>query len=345
MQTLIFKYSLVSLILVLFSSCIKDDVENTYIENFDLLWTELDENYAGFGARNVDWSAVRDVYRPQAMAANSEDELFAICSRMLNNELQDGHTRLVDREDNSFSDDDMTVELEEIYGYDVIQDNYLEEGYDKFGVDDEFHHLMGMIKDENIAYMELHEMEEIEGGWPAKMDAFIENIKDTDGLIIDLRINGGGFTPIGLYLADRFAATRELVFNIQTKNGPEHDDFDDPSPNYIEPKGTTQYTKPIVILTDQFSASNAEDFTLKLVTQEHVTHIGKTTAGIYSNISLQKYLPNGWSFAYSHQLYTYPDGTSPEGVGIIPDMEVLYTKEDWQDGNDIVLEAAIALLN
>ena len=186
--------------------------------------------------------------------------------------------------------------------------------------------------------------EGVQGGWEEKMDQFIDGIKDTDGLIIDLRVNGGGFTPLGFYLAGRFAATKEFAFNIQTKNGPGHDDFDDPSPNYIEPTGNTQYTKPIILLTDQYSASNAEDFTIMLVTQDHVTHIGETTSGIFSNISLQRYLPNGWSVAFSHQLYTYEDGTSPEGVGIIPEIEVINTPADWNAGTDNVIEAAIDLL-
>ena len=309
----------------------------------------MDENYAGFTVRNVDWNAVRDTYRPQALAAQTEDELFVICSKMIDDELKDGHNSLVDQNDNSYDNpDDPPFVLEDVYDLDLIETKYLAEGFEKVASGDidieEFHHVFGKIKNENIAYMQLFEMENIEGGWVAKMDQFIEEIKDTDGLIIDLRINGGGFTPIGLYLADRFAATEKHAFNIQTKNGPGHDDFDDPNSFYIKPDGDTQYTKPTVILTDEYTASNAEDMTIKLVTQNHVTQMGGTTSGIFSNISLQKYLPNGWSVAFSHQLYTYPDGTSPEGVGITPDIEIEHTPADWQAGTDKILEAAIELL-
>lgn len=337
---------LLSLVIMLcLSACVKDDIENTFIENFDLLWEIMDENYAGFDVRNVDWNAVRDIYRPMALAAQTEDELFAICSRMIDNELDDGHNSLIDRDGEDFDEDEVEFPLEDIYDLNVIKDNYLEPDYEIFDGDEYFHHVIGMIKDQNIAYLHLFEMEETDGGWEAKMDQFIDDIKDTDGLIIDLRINGGGFTPIGFYIADRFAATEALAFNIQTKNGPAHDDFDDPNPVYIRPEGATQYAKPIAVLTDQFSASNAEDVTIKLITQDHVTHIGETTSGIFSNISLQRFLPNGWSVAFTHQLYTYPDGSSPEGVGISPEIEVLNTPEDWQAGIDQVMQTAIDLLN
>jgi len=344
--------ALLSIILLSFSSCVKDNIENTNIENFDLLWTILDENYSGFGVRNIDWDAVRDTYRPQALQATTEEELFIICNRMVDDELKDGHNTVKDRNGNTYTgDDDNDIPFKDIYDIEVVE-SYLETGFEKFTSGnvpiEEAYNISGRIKDENIAYLQLFQMEAVGegniGGWEAKMDQFIDDIKDTDGLIIDLRVNGGGDTPIGLYLADRFATTEKLAFNIQTKNGPAHDDFNDPSPTYIKPGGTSQYTKSIVVLTDEYSASNAEDFTIKLVTQDHVMHMGKTSAGVFSNISLQRFLPNGWSVAFSHELYTYADGTSPEGVGIIPDMEIINTPADWQGGTDKVLDAAIEFL-
>ena len=342
---------LLAVILLSFSSCVKDNIENTNIENFDLLWTILDENYSGFNVRNVDWDAVRETYRPQALQASTEEELFIICNRMVDRELKDGHNTVKDRDGKTYRGDDDTIPIEDIYDIEVVE-TYLDTGFEKFASGnvpiEEVYNISGQIKNENIGYLRLFQMEAVGegniGGWVDKMDEFIETIKDTDALIIDLRLNGGGDTPIGLYLADRFATTEKLVYNIQTKNGPGHDDFDEPSPNYIKPDGNSQYTKPIVVLTDENSASNAEDFTIKVVTQDHVTHMGTTSAGIFSNISLQKYLPNGWSVAFSHELYTYPDGPSPEGVGIIPEIEIINTPADWQSGTDNVLEAAIDFL-
>ena len=345
--------ALLSIILLSFSSCVKDNIENTNIENFDLLWTILDENYSGFGVRNVDWDAVKEIYRPQALQASTEDELFVICNKMVDDELNDGHNTVKDRNGNSYQGGGVSIPIEDLYDIEVIETNYLESSFEKFASGDvpieTRYNITGKIKDENIGYLHLFQMEPVGNsnidGWEAKMDEFLEEIKDTDALIIDLRLNGGGETPIGLYLADRFAATEELAFNIQTKNGPGHDDFNEPTPFYIKPDGSSQYTKPIVVLTDDNSASNAEDFTLKMVTQDHVTHMGTTSAGIFSNISLQRYLPNGWSVAFSHELYTYPDGTSsPEGIGVIPEIEIINTPTDWQSGTDKVLEAAIDFL-
>jgi len=341
-----FKHLLPLFCLSLFflTGCIKDPTEDSKLYIFDLLWTEYDENYAAFDVRNVDWDSIKNSYRPQVSESMTEADFFILCSNMIY-ELNDGHNDLIDQNgEEYFPPEADTIETKDVFIQEVVDNKYLEAGFDIFEDREIVHNTMGMIKNENIAYLQIWQMEEIDGGWPDKIDAFFEDVKDSKAMIIDLRINGGGFTPIGLYLANRFVSTVEWAFSIQTKNGPGPDDFDEDIAHYVGPEGSSQYTKPVVILTDDFTASNAEDFTICLKTQEHVTQMGNISSGIFSNKSLQKFFPNGWSTTYTHQLYTYPDGTSPEGMGLIPDVEVPYTKEDWENGSDKVLEAAIEFL-
>ena len=60
---------------------------------FEQLWTILDEHYCFFGQKDVDWNEVYARYAPQVADNMTDEELFEVCSRMLD-ELRDGHTNL-----------------------------------------------------------------------------------------------------------------------------------------------------------------------------------------------------------------------------------------------------------
>ncbi|MEN0050775.1 MAG: peptidase, partial [Bacteroidota bacterium] len=76
----------------------------------------------------------------------------------------------------------------------------------------------------------------------------------------------------------------------------------------------------------------------------HITQIGDTTAGDLSDVSNRHFLPNGWSYQFSHQMYLLPDGTSLDGIGHIPDVYIKNEKSDIETGNDLVLERAFEYL-
>jgi len=92
-----------------------------------------------------------------------------------------------------------------------------------------------------------------------------------------------------------------------------------------------QYTKPIVALTNHSTVSAGEEFLLYLITQNHVTVVGDVTSNAFSTTGFDRLLPNGFWYQLSHQLYTYPDGSSPEGTGIIPDIPIVNDSLDVQD--------------
>jgi carboxyl-terminal processing protease len=56
-------------------------------------------------------------------------------------------------------------------------------------------------------------------------------------------------------------------------------------------------------------------------------------------------LPNGWTLNYPCTLTTLADGSSPEGIGTIPEIYVDNTSTDIIEGNDKVLERAIDFLS
>lgn len=78
--------------------------------------------------------------------------------------------------------------------------------------------------------------------------------------------------------------------------------------------------------------------------QPHVTVVGDTASNAFATETFVRLLPNGWELGFPTQFYLYPDGTSPEGVGIVPDIYLRNDTLDVQNGIDRELEKAIDLL-
>lgn len=70
----------------------------TLAQDFDELWTTLRDRYCFFGDKRTDWNAVRRMYRPQALAAESYEAFQEVVRRVLG-ELYDAHTHLSDPPD------------------------------------------------------------------------------------------------------------------------------------------------------------------------------------------------------------------------------------------------------
>jgi len=66
----------------------------TYTEAFDDLWMLMDRHYPFFERKDVDWEAAYQQYRPQAAAAQTDQEFYQAVDQLLN-VLPDGHTDLV----------------------------------------------------------------------------------------------------------------------------------------------------------------------------------------------------------------------------------------------------------
>jgi carboxyl-terminal processing protease len=73
-------------------------------QDFDELWQTLRERYCFFDDKATDWGRVRALYRPQAVAAETNEAYREIIRQVLN-ELYDAHTHLNDNADGSPSYD------------------------------------------------------------------------------------------------------------------------------------------------------------------------------------------------------------------------------------------------
>jgi C-terminal processing protease CtpA/Prc len=100
------------------------------------------------------------------------------------------------------------------------------------------------------------------------------------------------------------------------------------------------YNKPIFILFDETTQSQAE-YTVMAFEQHPQAHkIGSQTSGADGNVTSIK-LPGGIITYFTALGTFYPDFTNTQRIGIIPDVEVHPTIAGVREGRDEVLEVAL----
>jgi C-terminal processing protease CtpA/Prc len=67
--------------------------QQSYEEDFDVLWREIGASYAYFDKKTTDWARVKVLYQPKFKAAMTRERLIALLEQVLE-ELYDHHTHL-----------------------------------------------------------------------------------------------------------------------------------------------------------------------------------------------------------------------------------------------------------
>lgn len=112
---------------------------------------------------------------------------------------------------------------------------------------------------------------------------------------------------------------------------------------YFQPN-TDPYGGMIVGLIDEYSKSRPEYLAMFFDVMPNSVLIGRSTAGADGDVSNAE-LPLGVDVFFTGLGVYYPDGTETQRVGIIPDIEVVVTKEGVLAGRDEVLEKAVDYIN
>ncbi|MDW3196808.1 MAG: S41 family peptidase [Cytophagales bacterium] len=171
------------------------------------------------------------------------------------------------------------------------------------------------------------------------LNFMLERYQDTQGLIIDLRQNGGGMPQDMYRLLSRFVSEKTLIYYSQLKNGPGHDDFGSPKPAYVEPYEGIRYLKPMRVLPDRgtYSAGSFTSLVIKAI--PNMLLVGDTTGGGLGAPNGGQ-LPNGWRYRFSISKALTLDMDESYENGVPPDMLARF---DWSDlSRDEVLDAAIS---
>lgn len=328
---------LICLSALAFASCerafMEADVDDTPTSVFNYLWDKVDQQYAFFDIKGVDWDSVRDVYRPLVNDDMSDEELFAVCAAMLNT-LRDGHTNLISSFDVSRNDSVYyKMYAEKNIDVDVVVLNYLTMQYHTTG---SIAH--NALRDGRVAYLRYSSFSNSLSDYDLRY--VTELYKDCDGIILDLRQNGGGSIDNIREMLSIFDNHEQPLYYTQIKNGPEHDAFSDlvtvtaiDSCLLDEP-----YTKPFAVLIDRGSFSATSFFAICTQAYDNVRLFGDYSGG---GLGLPNggALPNAWTYRFSITRTIALDGGNYEN-GVPPDERVLLDPALTAQGIDNVIEAA-----
>lgn len=317
--------------------------ENTAEGNYDVLWQTVDEKYGLFPISHVNWDSLYTVYRSQISPNTNNEELWEICCNLLSH-LGNGHIYLANENfTKGFCPDNPDPNIRLGASLDLIKTRYLQ----NVGITGEGFITYGKLKDYNIGYIYILSFSGVPNGrnWIGDLDEVVRILQDCDGMIIDVRNNGGGFSKNDLYAASLFIDKDVTYYYSRLKTGPGHNDFGEVIAKKVSPQSEKRcFTKKNVLLTNRFTASGAEAFALILRTLDYSIHIGDTTMGAIGEVTHVAQLPNGWILKYPCTLTTLADGSSPENIGIPPDIVLDNTQEDVAEGKDILVERSIDLL-
>ena len=207
-----------------FTSCerafMEQDEPSNPVNVFDYLWNQVDQQYAFFDVKNMDWDSVREVYRPMVNDNMSNDSLFRVCAAMLNT-LRDGHTNLISGFDVSRNDSVYyKMYAEKNIDENVVLLNYLTVNHHTTG---SFMH--NAIRNGAVAYIRYSSFSDYISEGSLKY--LVNRYKNCKGMVIDLRQNSGGSISNIAALLSIFYNHKQPLYQCQAKSGPAHDAFAD----------------------------------------------------------------------------------------------------------------------
>jgi hypothetical protein len=334
---------LLGFVWIVISSCekllIKPDTKNTPQDCFNSMWSQIDEKYSFLDYKHINWDSVKAVYQPQINAEMSDVSLFKVLDSMLYT-LKDGHVNLISPF-NVSRNWQWYLGYPQDYNHSVIERYYLGTNYYITGP---FTNQLFLYNNKKIGYVYYGDFSSNFSDYD--LDFIVNRFSTADGLIIDVRDNGGGITNNVFQFINRFFKTKTVVGLNYEKSGKGHSDFTMAYQMYGEPsldsKGNTriQYLdKPIVILTNRSCFSACNMFVGFMSVLPNVKIVGDQTGG-GGGLPTSYQLPNGWTYRFSSTYVTLPNGFNIENgipVTIHQDMNPI----NEANGIDDILEKAI----
>lgn len=194
--------------------------------------------------------------------------------------------------------------------------------------------------DENTAKINISQFtDESVSEFNSKWDGVVAEIqKEMPGLknvVVDLRNNPGGYVVSVRYVAEEFLESDKVIMKERSKQGGETTYKD-------ERKGKLEKVK-LNVIVNEGSASASEIFAAAMQDNNRAEIVGQKTVG--KGVEQERVeFEDGSILLIVFQEWLTPSGrVISEESPITPDKIVEYTNENFEEGNDTQLDAAIEL--
>ncbi len=186
--------------------------------------------------------------------------------------------------------------------------------------------LVDTLSNGKLAYIHLPDMDS--NGLISFMRTFYPQT-DRQGLLVDIRENGGGY--ISSLLVEKLSR-KPWAYTV-------------PREGRIEPYPSRVIDGPIVVLMDQGAGSDGDIFPESMRSVNGTTLVGTRTWGGVVGIDGDKDLMDGgMSTQPSYGFWTPKRGYKVENEGVAPDVVLEWLPQDQQAGRDTQLERAVEIL-
>lgn len=176
---------------------------------------------------------------------------------------------------------------------------------------------------------------------PKAVDTFMQKVKGSSSLILDLRGNGGGYVDtlerLAGFMFDRDLTIAELKGRKPLK------------PQESKSRGADVYKGDLIVLIDHRSGSAAEIFARLVQLEKRGRVLGDVSAGAVMQSRGYPFTMGAndevfYSVSITNADVIMSDGKSLEHVGVTPDEKILMTGADLANQKDPVLARALELL-
>ncbi len=192
------------------------------------------------------------------------------------------------------------------------------------------------MKNDDIAYIKIYHFT---GNLPDKFREIASKISavGAEKIILDLRNNPGGYLEVAVDIASWFIPKGEIV-SIEDFGNEE-------TQKKHRSRGHKQLQDlSVVVLINKGSASASEIVAGALRDIRKIKLIGEKSFGKGSVQSLEKFR-DGSSLKVTVAKWLTPSGLSISDEGLIPDIEIELTDEDYNNDRDPQLNKAVEILN
>lgn len=191
----------------------------------------------------------------------------------------------------------------------------------------------GILIENKYAYIQLlYFNENTLTDWNETINALLK--KNPEGIILDLRGNPGGFLVTAIEIAGEWV-NGDIVVREKMRNGEEV--------THKANRTARLQNIPTVVLVDEGSASGAEILAGAIQDYKLGTLVGEKTFGKGSVQDLRSF-SDGSAVKLTIAEWLTPNGRNINKEGIMPDIEVERTIEDFNAGSDPQLDKALEII-